>query len=139
MGSETGRDLGSKFQPRWLARFGIMTFALVGIFASRQRGEHRTTAAGPKPPAAKSSLGGATPGGDKPVDHAPGLLGIGKAVFNRASRNNITMVAAGIAFYILGALFPALAAMVSIYGLFADPNQVVAQVNGLGSMLPPKP
>ena len=37
------------------------------------------------------------------------------------------MLAAGVAFYSLLAIFPALAAAVSIYGLFADPHDVEQQ------------
>ena len=72
------------------------------------------------------------------VEHAPGLVGIAKAVFARFGRDNISLVAAGIAFYILAAIFPALAAMVSIYGLFADPSQVAGRVGGLEGVLPPE-
>lgn len=125
-------------QDAWLIRFGIAAFALVGILAQPRKGVLDATASAPATPAARSALAAATPGGAKAVDHEPGLLGIGRAVVDRISRNNITMVGAGIAFYVLGALFPALAAMVSIYGLFADPHQVITQVNGLGDMLPPE-
>ena len=125
-------------QDAWLIRFGIAAFALVGILAQPRKGVLNATASAPATPAARSALAAATPGGAKAVDHKPGLLGIGRAVVDRISRNNITMVGAGIAFYVLGALFPALAAMVSIYGLFADPHQVITQVNGLGDMLPPE-
>jgi membrane protein len=43
-------------------------------------------------------------------------------------RDNVSLLAAGVAFYGLLALVPALVAAVSIYGLFADPSEVETQV-----------
>ncbi len=113
------RDAGAN---PWFMRSAVLLLATAGLFA----GPRRSPAAGEAGASAK------------PIEHPPGLIGIGKAILARVSRNNIAMVAAGIAFYLLGALFPALAALVSVYGLFADPQQVVSQINGLGSMLPPE-
>ena len=119
-----------------LMRLAIAMFAVVGVMAKRST---VTKAHGALP---KSDEDGPQPSLDPPtapaVEHAPGLSGIAKAVFNRFGNDNISLVAAGIAFYILAAIFPALAALVSIYGLFADPNQVATQISGLGSMLPPE-
>ena len=44
--------------------------------------------------------------------------------------------AAGITFYTLLALFPALAALVSIYGLFADPGTISDQLGALSQVVP---
>lgn len=46
------------------------------------------------------------------------------------------LVAAGVTFYGLLALFPALTAFVSIYGMFADPEAVVAHVDRLSEFMP---
>jgi membrane protein len=46
------------------------------------------------------------------------------------------MNAAGVTFYALLALFPAIAAFVSIYGLFADPSQIANQLDTLAGILP---
>jgi len=64
------------------------------------------------------------------------LWQIAKNVFVRISRDNLTLIAAGIAFYAMTAIFPAIAAFVSIYGLFADPTSVQQQVAGFTSLLP---
>lgn len=45
-------------------------------------------------------------------------------------------VAAGVTFYALLALFPGIAALISLYGLFADPGTVSQHVNGLSSFVP---
>jgi membrane protein len=46
------------------------------------------------------------------------------------------MIAAGATFYLLPALFPALAAFVSIYGVVADPQTIADHVAFLGGVLP---
>jgi membrane protein len=50
--------------------------------------------------------------------------------------DRVLLVAAGVAFYGILALFPALTALVSIYGLFADPQTAVSHVNTLSGILP---
>jgi membrane protein len=54
----------------------------------------------------------------------------------RVREHNLTLVAAGVAFYAFLAIVPALIAFVSIYGLVADPSDVTRQVEDLGSALP---
>lgn len=58
-------------------------------------------------------------------------------VWQKQSRDNIGIVASGVAYYALMSLFPALAALVSIYGLVADPAGVEAQVDQFAGLLPP--
>jgi membrane protein len=52
------------------------------------------------------------------------------------SDNNIFLVAGGVTYAVLLALFPAMAALVSIYGLLLNPSQVEEQVAGLSTVLP---
>lgn len=47
------------------------------------------------------------------------------------------LIAAGVAFYGLLSIFPALTALISIYGLVADPAQVQQQIAGTAGVLPP--
>jgi membrane protein len=54
----------------------------------------------------------------------------------RVREHNLTLVAAGVAFYAFLALVPALIAFVSVYGLVADESDVTRQVEDLGSSLP---
>ncbi len=53
-------------------------------------------------------------------------------------RDNLSIVAAGIAFYAFLSVFPAIASIVSIYGLLADPAEVQAQLANLAGLLPPE-
>ena len=54
----------------------------------------------------------------------------------RIREHNLTLVAAGVAFYAFLALVPALIAIVSIYGLVANPSDVKRLVKDVGSSLP---
>lgn len=54
------------------------------------------------------------------------------------SKDRLSIVAAGVAFYALMAVFPALIALVGLYGLAFDPQQVEQQVAALSGMLPPQ-
>ena len=48
----------------------------------------------------------------------------------------VSLLAAGIAFYAMLAIFPAIIALVTIYGMVADPAQVESQVGGFAKSLP---
>src|SRR3954471_10441719 len=56
--------------------------------------------------------------------------------YEEITKDRILAVAAGVTFYGLLALFPALAALVSIYGLFADPATIQEHPNTLSGVLP---
>jgi membrane protein len=64
------------------------------------------------------------------------LFQIAENVVFRIGRDNLMLVAAGVAFYAMTAIFPAIATFVSIYGLFADPDAVQKQIAGYSSLLP---
>ena len=57
-------------------------------------------------------------------------------VFKGVSKDRILMNAAAVTFYCLLALFPGIAALVSIYGLFADPSMIAAQLDALSGIMP---
>ena len=52
------------------------------------------------------------------------------------AQDNVSLIAAGLALYALLAVFPGLAAAVSIYGLFASPQEVSAHLQSVAGMLP---
>ena len=54
----------------------------------------------------------------------------------RAGRNNITIVAAGVAFYVFLAMVPLIAATVLVYGLVAEPAMVERHIGALREALP---
>lgn len=59
-----------------------------------------------------------------------------RRVKQEIGRDNVSIVAAGVAFYMMLALFPALVAAVAIYGIVADPAQVQSVVGRLEGVLP---
>jgi membrane protein len=74
----------------------------------------------------------ATPGKIPPS----GWWDITKRVVNQAGADHISLIAAGVAFYSFLAVFPALAAVVSIYGAFTDPGDIQAQLRSLLGLVP---
>ena len=54
----------------------------------------------------------------------------------RVRAHNLTLVAAGVAFYAFLAFIPTLIAVVSVYGLVAEPEDVERQVDDFASALP---
>src|SRR5690606_41730053 len=63
-------------------------------------------------------------------------LDIGSRVRRGVGRDNLSMKAAGAAFYGLFAIFPAIAALVSLYGLFTDAATVTEHMRALEGVLP---
>ncbi len=57
-------------------------------------------------------------------------------LMDNTSQDNIGLIAAGIAFYFLMASFPAIAAAISLYGLFSDTAVITQQMNVLEEFLP---
>lgn len=64
------------------------------------------------------------------------LATVASALPARIREHNTTLVAAGVAFYAFLALVPALVALISVYGLVADPADVRQQVQDVSSSLP---
>jgi membrane protein len=56
--------------------------------------------------------------------------------YEEFGKDRITSVAAGVTYYALLAIFPAIAALVSIYGLFADPATIQDHLNAMSGVLP---
>lgn len=65
-----------------------------------------------------------------------GWLDVIWRVGSELSEDRVTMLAASVAFYAMLALFPALVAVVSLYGLLADPHQVTSSVARLSAAVP---
>lgn len=63
-------------------------------------------------------------------------LEIGKRVIKEFSADRVTSVAGGVTFFALLALFPAITALVSIYGMVADPATIADHLSLLENILP---
>jgi membrane protein len=72
--------------------------------------------------------------------HIPlkGWWQVAQRVWSESARDNLSVVAAGCAFFALAAIFPALSALTLLYGLTTDPTTVEEHFRVLGSVLPPQ-
>jgi membrane protein len=76
-------------------------------------------------------------GARSPGDIPPaGWFQILKRTYQESAKDNVSIVAAGVAFYAFLAFVPMLAALVLTYGLIADPGSVMGHVRGLFSVMP---
>jgi membrane protein len=65
-----------------------------------------------------------------------GWLDIIKRVFREISDDNVSIISAGVAFYAFLAIFPAIAAIISIYGLIADSQTIQKHLSSFAEVLP---
>jgi membrane protein len=76
-------------------------------------------------------------GADAPTEIPPaGWRDILKRVFHGISEDRITTMAGGVTFFVLLAIFPGLAGLISLYGLFADSGAIAQHLDGLGGIMP---
>jgi membrane protein len=57
-------------------------------------------------------------------------------VYDNISEHRVIAIAAGVTFYTILAIFPAIAALVALYGLFADPGTIANHLKTLSSFVP---
>ncbi len=74
---------------------------------------------------------------ERPSEIPPrGWFAVLKRVKAEVKDDNVPLLAAGVAFYAMLAIFPAIIALVTVYGMVADPNQVESQVGEFAKSLP---
>ena len=88
----------------------------------------------PAPPIAGSATKNAPDMNDALHRH---ILPVMKQVATNIASDQITLAAAGCAFYATLSLFPAMSTMISLYGLLFDPQTVEPQLVVLRNLLPP--
>ena len=57
-------------------------------------------------------------------------------VWKNIGKDRVIVVAAGVTFYSVLALFPAIAALVAVYGFFADPTTIASHLDGIAGFVP---
>src|SRR5216684_9251112 len=57
-------------------------------------------------------------------------------VYENIAEHRVIAIAAGVTFYVILALFPAIAALVALYGIFADPSTIGKHLNALSGLMP---
>jgi membrane protein len=67
---------------------------------------------------------------------APGWKDILLRIWKNIGKDRVIVVAAGVTFYMVLALFPAIAALVALYGLFADPTAITSHLDSIAGLVP---
>ena len=57
-------------------------------------------------------------------------------IWKNIGMDRVVVVAAGVTFYSILALFPAIAALVALYGLFADPAAITSHLDSIAGVVP---
>jgi len=81
---------------------------------------------------AQRGRGAPTPGTIPPL----GWKDVALRVKTQVGENHLSIIAAGVAFYLLLAFVPALAALVALYGMLGDPQAIGERVAALAGVLP---
>ena len=121
----------------------LLTLAAAGLLASTYGGRTaapiRTDRRDTTPGQAKQGVGtsGAGRDADSPAQiPARGWWDVLKRVFTGFNDDRLMTEAAGVTFYTLLAIFPAVATLVSVYGLISDPASVNDQLASLQGVVP---
>jgi membrane protein len=72
----------------------------------------------------------------EPMIPVHGLKDIVLRFYQNISKHRVVLVAAGITFYSILALFPAIASLVALYGLFADPATIAGHLDKISGFVP---
>jgi membrane protein len=118
------------------------TMALLALGFSRSRASHSATSN----PSSHDREGRVTAfqgdrGRGRAATHplevpARGWKDILLRVWKNIGNDRVIVVAAGVTFYSVLALFPAIAALVALYGLFADPTTITSHLDSTAGLIP---
>jgi membrane protein len=76
-------------------------------------------------------------GARSPTEMPPaGWRDVVMRVFHGITEDRITTIAGGVTFFVLLALFPGLAGLISLYGLFADSGSIAQHLDSLAGIMP---
>src|SRR3984893_4230129 len=128
--SETADVTSSEHAPFWAVG---LTALLIALGFSRRRSGDASPATGDRRLLEAGHCRSAETPSQIP---APGWKEILLRVYYSILENRILLVAAGVTFYSLLAIFPGITALISIYGLFADPAAVASHLDAIASVAP---
>ena len=74
--------------------------------------------------------------GIRKTDSARGWKDILLRIWKNIGKDRVIVVAAGVTFYSILAIFPAIAALVALYGLFADPATIISHLDSIAGVVP---
>ena len=127
----------AEYAPAWAVALAALLLAL--SFGQRRSGAE-TARSGED----TARTGGRSPAdaghgrsADRPSEIPPrGWKDILLRVYYGISEDRILLVAAGVTFYLLLSIFPGIAALFSIYGLFANPADIAGHLDALANVAP---
>ncbi len=133
--------------PAWGAGLALAaTYALAIALEERERNKAAPAAKERRPVRGDPARGGEAIGTAKSPAIAPKPAqaesgwpfwkAMGLRLYERTVDDRLLALAAGVVFYSLLALFPAITALVSSYALFADPGTIGEHLNALSSLMP---
>lgn len=130
-------DLPTDVSGRRTDHASVWALALAAVLLAVSFGHRRSTAATvPKgdPTPSEAGRGGAadTPSGFSRTGWKNILL----RAYRGISEDRILLVSAGVTFYLLLSIFPGIAALFSIYGLFANPAEIATHLDTLADVAP---
>ena len=128
--SATAGVTSSEYSPLWA--IGLSALLIAFGFARRRSGDASPATGDRRPLEAGPGRSAETPS----QIPAQGWKDILLRVYHGLSENRILLVAAGVTFYSLLAIFPGIAALISIYGLFADPATIASHLDTIASVAP---
>jgi membrane protein len=141
--SETSSRIGSASRPRFLLWVAGLSVLLIMAAQQRRSGSPHEDLSAPAPRGARPDEGAAAlakgrgRGADTPSQIPPrGWKDILVRTYREMTDDRVLAIAAGVTFYLLLALFPAIAASVAIYGLFADPSDMGEHLEKVAAFLP---
>jgi membrane protein len=126
-----------KFTPLWAV-------ALAAVVAFSQRRGGSQARGKQSMPAVTKELAGRTKGeagrgrdADTPAEIPPrGWKDIAYRVYEGISEDRIVAISAGVTFFVVLAVFPGIAGLISLYGLVADPSTMGQHLNALAGVMP---
>ncbi len=119
----------------WAVMIAVGVIAGLLLLTREPQTDHALGAEDASSPGAAKFVRGAHPA-SRSSPHARGWKAGLKQIYDGISEHRVLALAAGMTFYSLLAIFPALAALVAIYSLFADPSSIAGHLDSLSGFLP---
>ena len=134
--ARTWDETAPRRPPLWAAAV-TMALLVVGFSRSRALYPARSMPRDRSPPAIAAAEPGrgrsATTPSEVPVRGWKDIL---LRIWKNIGKDRVVVVAAGVTFYSILALFPAIAALVALYGLFADPAAITSHLDSIAGVVP---
>jgi membrane protein len=125
---------GTRRIPLWVT---AATIALLALGFSRSRIGHASMPVGAQRPGSIVAQGDRGRSATAPSEMPPrGWKDILLRIWKNIGRDRVIVVAAGVTFYSILAVFPAIAALVALYGLFADPATITSHLDSIVGVMP---